>query len=84
MSDQRTVAVKLPPLTGLERVQRTRLRKRQDIVFVGIEIMPSERDALIRIGLLDKSDRNSKTAVRDALYAYFEKYLDPETAPLTT
>jgi hypothetical protein len=84
MTDQQTVAAKLPPLTGLERVQRTRQRKQQDIVFVGIEIMPTERDALIRIGLLNKADRNSKTAVRDALYAYFEKFLDPETPSPTT
>jgi hypothetical protein len=79
MTDTQPVAAKLPPLTGLERVQRTRQRKRQDIVFVGIEIMPSERDALIRIGLLDKSDRNDKLAVRDALYAFFESHLETET-----
>ena len=54
---------------------------REDIVFVGIEILPTERDALIRIGLLNKAARNDKAAVRDALYAYFEKYLDPETPP---
>ena len=79
MTDQQTVAVTIPPLTGLERVQRTRQRKQQDIVFVGVEIRPSERDALIRMGLLNKADRNSKTAVRDALYAYFEMCLDVET-----
>jgi hypothetical protein len=33
------------------------------------------------MGLLNKAERNDKTAVRDALYAYFEKYLDPETHP---
>jgi hypothetical protein len=76
MTDSQTVAAKLPPLTGIERVQRTRQRKRQDIVFVGIELRPTERDALIRMGLLNKTDRNSKIAVRDALYAFFETHLD--------
>jgi hypothetical protein len=36
------------------------------------------------MGLLNKAERNDKTAVRDALYAYFEKYLDPETHPPPT
>jgi hypothetical protein len=66
-------------LTASQRVALLRKRKRKDIVFVGIEILPTERDALIRMGLLNKAERNDKIAVRDALYAYFEKYLDPET-----
>jgi hypothetical protein len=77
MTDQQTVAVKIPPLTGTERVRLARQRQRNGIIFLGIEIRPTERDALIRMGLLNKVDRNSKTAVRDALYAYFEKFLDP-------
>jgi hypothetical protein len=36
------------------------------------------------MGLLNKAERNDKIAVRDALYAYFEKYLDPETPPPPT
>jgi hypothetical protein len=84
MTDQQTVAVNPTPLTGSERVALSRKRKRKDIVFLGIEVLPTERDALIRIGLLNKADRNSKTAVRDALYAYFEKFLDPETPSPTT
>jgi hypothetical protein len=79
MTDQQTVAVKLPPLTGNERVRRTRDRKHKGIIFLGIEIRPTERDALIRIGFLNEAERNSKTAVRDALYSFFEMYLDVET-----
>jgi len=79
MTDPQTAAANPVPLTGSQRVALARRRKRKDIVFVGIEILPTERDALIRIGLLNKPDRNNKTAVRDALYVYFEKYLDPET-----
>lgn len=72
------------PLTGSQRVALSRKRKRKDIVFVGIELRASERDALIRIGLLNKADRNDKSAVRDALYAFFESRLDPDTpSPLT-
>jgi hypothetical protein len=73
------VTVKLPPLTGSERARRTRDRKRKGIIFLGIEIRPTERDALIRLGLLNKADRNSKTKLRDALYSFFEMYLDVET-----
>jgi hypothetical protein len=54
------------------------------IIFLGLEIRPSERDALIRRELLTKADRDSKIAVRDALYAYFEKYLDVETPSVPT
>jgi hypothetical protein len=54
-------------MTGSERVWRARKRKRQDIIFLGIEVLPSDRDALIQIGLLDRADRNSKNAVRKAL-----------------
>jgi hypothetical protein len=45
------------------------------------EVLPSERDALIRMGLLNKVARNDKKAVREALYELFEKHLDPETPP---
>jgi hypothetical protein len=69
------------PLTGSERVRRTRERKRRDIVFLGIEMLPSERNALIRIGLLNQAGRDSKKAIRKALYRFFERHLDPETPP---
>jgi hypothetical protein len=84
MTDQQTAAVKIPPLTGTERVHRTRERKRKGIMYLSLEIRPSERDALIRIGLLSKADLDDKLAVRHALYAYFEKYLDVETPSAPT
>jgi hypothetical protein len=49
--------------------------------ILGIEVLPTERDALIRLGLLNKAQRNDKKAVRDALYEFFEKHLDPGTPP---
>jgi hypothetical protein len=84
MTDPQTVTAEPAPLTGSQRVALSRRRKRKDIVFLGIEVLPNERDALIRMGLLNKAERNDKIAVRDALYAYFEKYLDPETPPPPT
>ena len=83
MTDPQTVVANPAPLTGSQRVALSRRRKRKDIVFVGIEVLPTERDALIRLGFLNKVVRNDRAAVRDALYAYFEKYLDPDTPPPT-
>lgn len=81
MSDPQTVVANPAPLTGSQRVKLARQRKRKGIVFVGIELLPTERDALIRLGFLNKVARNDKKAVRDALYAYFEKHWDPEIPP---
>jgi hypothetical protein len=82
MTDPQTLVANPVPLTGSQRVALSRRRKRKDIVFVGIETLPTERDALIRMGLLNKVARNDKAAVRDALYAFFESHLHPETPPL--
>jgi hypothetical protein len=72
------------PFAVAANVQLVLAHRGKDIVFLGIEVLPTGRDALIRIGLLNKADCNSKIAVRDALYAYFEKYFYPETPPPTT
>ena len=84
MTGMQTVFAKPVPLTGSQRVKLSRRRKRDGIVFVGIEVLPTQRDALVRLGFLKKIARNDKAAVRDALYAYFEKYLDPDTPPPTS
>jgi hypothetical protein len=68
------------PLTGSERVRLTRVRKGKGLVLVGIEVRSTERDKLIRLGLLDNAARNDKIAVRDALYAFLETRLDPPPA----
>jgi hypothetical protein len=81
MTDPQTVAARPAPLTASQRAALSRRRKRKGIVFLGIELLPTERDALIRIGLLNKVARNDKKAVREALYAFFERHLDPETPP---
>jgi hypothetical protein len=81
MTDQQTVVANPAPLTGSQRVALSRTRKRKDIVFIGIEVLPTERDALIRMGLLDRIARSDKVAVRNALYAFFGSHLNPETPP---
>jgi hypothetical protein len=64
------------PLTGTQRVQRFRRRKAKDMLLVEIELYPTERDSLIRRGLLHKSKRGDREAVRDALEQFLEKFLD--------
>jgi hypothetical protein len=84
MTDNQTIAPPQPsrrvPLTGSERVQLFRKRKAKDNLLVEIELLPTERDSLIRRGFLSNAARNDKVAVRDAIYAFFEKHLDPPPA----
>jgi hypothetical protein len=82
MTDNQTIAPpsRRVPLTGSQRVRLTRVRKGKGLVLVGIEVRLSERDKLIRMGLLDNGARNDKDAVRDAIYAFLEKHLDPAPA----
>jgi hypothetical protein len=81
MTDNQTIAPpqlsRLAPLTGSERVRRTRDRKGKDILLVGIELLPTERDKLIRLGFLHKAHRSNRVEVRDAIYMFLEKFLDP-------
>jgi hypothetical protein len=74
MTNNQTTA---PKMTGSERVRLFRKRKAKDNLLVEIELLPTERDSLIRVGLLHKSHRSNKTAVKEALYAFLEKFLDP-------
>ena len=66
------------PLTGSERVQRTRERRKKDLLLVTLEIRASERAALIRKGFLAPNKARDKNATRDAIYAFLEKILDWE------
>jgi hypothetical protein len=80
MTDNQTTQQPAPKMTGSERVQLFRKRKAKDNLLVEIELLPTERDKLIRMGLLSVADRNNKIEVRDALYAFLEKCLDPPQA----
>jgi hypothetical protein len=60
VSDPQTVVANPAPLTGSQRVALSRRRKRKEIVFIGIEILPTERAALIRIGLYTRPAATTK------------------------
>jgi hypothetical protein len=77
MTDSHTTQQPAPKMTGAERVQRFRRRKAKDMLLVEIELYPTERDKLIKLGLLHKSRRSDKGAVRDALEQFLETRLDP-------
>jgi hypothetical protein len=65
------------PLTSSERVQRTRNRKKKDLLLVQLEIRASERAALVRGGFLALDKARDKPATKDAIYAFLETVLDP-------
>jgi hypothetical protein len=77
MTDNQPTQQQLRPLTGSERVKLFRKRRAKDNLLVELELLPTERDSLIRVGLLHKSHRSNKTAVKEALYLFLEKHLDP-------
>jgi hypothetical protein len=77
MTDSQITAPHNAPLTGSERVRLFRKRKAKDNLLVEIELLPTERDALIRLKLLHKSHRSNKAAVKEAIYAFLERHLDP-------
>jgi hypothetical protein len=76
MPDNQPTRQHAPKMTGSERVRLHRDRKAKDMLLIEIELYPAERDSLIRRGLLHKSKRGSKDAVRDALEQFLEKNLD--------
>jgi hypothetical protein len=72
-----TQTTQLVPLTGSERVRLFRKRKAKDNLLVEIELLPTERDRLIRLGFLNQAHRNDKVEVRDALEQFLEARLEP-------
>jgi len=81
MTSIQPAVTKPPPMTGSERVRRTRDRRRKGITFCNIELLPEQRDGLIRNGLLKAADRDNKRAIVKALSDYHAGYLAFETAP---
>jgi hypothetical protein len=62
-------------LRAAERVRRHRERRRDGLRCLTIELRETERDALIRKGLLKADARNDLHAVREALYAHLDNTL---------
>jgi len=58
-----------------ERMRRHRERRRDGLRCLTIELRETERDALIRKGLLKADARNDLHAVREALYAHLDNTL---------
>jgi hypothetical protein len=65
-----------PPISpAAERMRRYRERKHDGRRCVTVEILESEIDALVRMGLLGRETRNDPIEIVDALYKLFEETL---------
>lgn len=58
-----------------ERMRAHRERKKSGLRCVLVELRATEIGALIRKGFLKADARNDKSAITDALYAYFDREL---------
>jgi len=65
------------PLTAAARMARYRKRRRAGMRCLTIEIRNREIAALVRAGLLHSNKSNDRAAIKAALYAFFERTLDP-------
>ena len=65
------------PLTAAERMARFRERRKAGMRCLMLEIRNSEIAALVRRGLLDSNTSNDPATIKAAIYAYFERTLDP-------
>jgi hypothetical protein len=61
--------------TVAERMRLYRNRRRKKLRCVTIELRETEIEALIRKGILAREMRNDTIAIREALYAYFDRTL---------
>lgn len=58
------------------RMRRHRQRRRDGLRCLNIQLRETEIDVLIRKGLLKSETRNDANAIIEALYAFFDRYLD--------
>ena len=68
-------APRLAPLSGAERMRRSRERRRRGLRFLTIELHRSEVEWLIRHGLVARADRDDPVALRKGLYACLHNWL---------
>ncbi|MGH7037357.1 MAG: hypothetical protein ACREE4_23640 [Stellaceae bacterium] len=68
----------LPPLTGAERMRRTRERKRRGLLRVSVELFARERRALVRAGELTEERLDDARAVQEALYRLLQRFAPQE------
>ena len=68
-------APKLAPMSGAERMRRSRERRRMGLRFLTIELRRSEVEGLIRYGWVARADRDDPVALRKGLYACLHNWL---------
>ena len=61
--------------SSINRMALHRARKKRGLRYLGIELRETEISELGRRGLVVEQDRNNGTAIRDALYRFFDKNL---------
>jgi hypothetical protein len=52
-----------------------RARRKRGLRYVGIEVRNTEVSELVRRGLVTEQDCNDCTAIRDAIYRFFDTHL---------
>jgi hypothetical protein len=66
------------PSLAAERMRRHRQRQSIGLRCFTVELHETEIEALIKKGLLSWETRNDRSAIINALYAFFEQTLNPE------
>lgn len=61
--------------SSINRMALHRARKKRGLRYLGIELRETEISELVRRGLVVEEDRNNGTAIRDALYRFFDMHL---------
>ena len=65
------------PNLAAERMRRHRQRQRNGLRCITVELHELEIEALIHKGLLKWETRNDRSAIINALYAFFDHTLNP-------
>ena len=65
------------PTLAAERMRRHRQRRRNGLRCITVELRVTEIETLIRQGLLRWETRNDRNAIINALYAFFDRTLNP-------
>ncbi len=73
----RTGSDRLARSAAAERMRRHRQRQCDGLLCLTIELRATEIETLIRQGLLSWEMRNDRSAIIRALYAFFDRTLNP-------
>lgn len=57
------------------RMTLHRARQKRGLRYIGLEVRDTEISELVRRGLVAEQDRNDCTAIRDAIYRFFDTHL---------